>query len=310
VSEVEGKQEGHAPGISVVMTAFNEHAVIEQCLESVAGWADEIVVADGSTDPRTGEIARRYTDRVLQVENDLMLNVNKNAAIDAASHEWVLVVDPDERVSPQLAEELVECARAGSPHDGYRIPRRNVFLGVQIRPFDSKHGGYMLRFLRNGRGRFPCRTIHEALEVRGTTGQARGELIHRSPHGLAKLVWKQNLFSEHHALAAHRRGERFRLHRLLLGPPCAFVRRFVSQSAWRLGTVGFMLSIQVAYSAFLIQAKLWELERSPDARPGDPDRTEWATGAGVAPPRGGDSRHAHRDPAGASTIASSGSEGP
>jgi (heptosyl)LPS beta-1,4-glucosyltransferase len=291
-SKVEGTQDGHAPGISVVMSAFNEHAVIEECLESVAGWADEIVVADGSTDPRTGEIVRRFTERVLTVRNDLMLNVNKNAAIDAARHEWVLVIDPDERVSPELAAELVEHARSDPPHDGYWIPRGTEFLGVRLPPFDSKNAGYMLRFLRKGRGRFPCRTIHEGLEVRGTTGRTRGDLIHRPPYGLAKLVWKQNLFSEHHALAAHRRGERFRLHRLLLAPPYAFVRRFILQSGWRYGILGLMLSVQVAYSAFLIEAKLWELERSPDARPGDPDRTEWAAAAGVAPPARGEPRPA------------------
>src|SRR6478609_3795459 len=97
-------------GISVVLSAHNEEASIRECLESVSGWAGELIVVDSGSTDATAEIAASFDATVIRETNKLMLNVNKNVAIDAARHEWVLLLDPDERVSDELAAELVEIA--------------------------------------------------------------------------------------------------------------------------------------------------------------------------------------------------------
>ena len=124
---------------------------------------------------------------------------------------------------------------------------------------------HQLRFFRRGRGRFPCRAVHEKLEVDGRTGTLAAPLLHFPPGGLAKAVQKQNLYSEYHALARRRDGRRFSLARLLLSPPHMFLRRYLAESGWREGIPGVVLSVQSAYSVFLIHAKLWEREADKDA---------------------------------------------
>jgi hypothetical protein len=138
---------------------------------------------------------------------------------------------------------------------------------------------HQLRFFRNGRGRFPCRHLHEKLEVHGSTGYLTNHLIHRPPFGMAKAVHKQNLYSEHHARVLLDEGQQFRVYRLLLGPPRAFLRAYVFRSGWRDGLVGWIISMRAAYSSFLINVKLWELQQRPSDQ--YQDRSKWVLAASL-----------------------------
>ena len=262
------------PGISIAISAHNEETVLRGCLESVKDWAREIIIVDSGSRDRTGAVAREYTDRVLTSNDRLMLNINKNRAIEAATSEWILVLDPDERISPALAQVLLAIAEPGAEGpDGYWIPRRTYEFGRWVRTMGF-YPDHQLRFFRNGRGRFPCRHLHEKLEVRGPTGYLTDHLIHLPPFGMAKAVYKQNLYSEHHARVLHDAREQFRLHRLLLGPLRAFLRTYVLRSGWREGLVGWIVSMRAAYSSFLVNVKLWELQQTPQNQVGD--GSEWA----------------------------------
>ena len=245
-------------GISVVMSAYNEAAVIRDCLESVKDWAAEIVVVNGASEDRTQAIAREYTDQVLTTTNKLMLNVNKNLAIDAATCAWVLLLDPDERVSPELAEELRSIA-AGRVRGlaGYWMPRRNFELGRWIRAM-GQYPSYQLRFFRNGQARFPCRHIHEMVKLSGEAGYLRGDLIHTPPQGLAEYVHKRNLYSEHRAVFLYERGVRFRAWNLLLRPLYSFIKYYLLKGGWREGVPGLIIAVSGAYGTFLQDAKLWQ----------------------------------------------------
>jgi glycosyltransferase involved in cell wall biosynthesis len=240
------------------MSAYNEEAVLRDCLTSVKGWAAEIVVVNGSSQDRTESIAREYTDRVLTSTNKLMLNVNKNLAIAAATCEWILLLDPDERVSPELAQELrsiaadpaVRCA-------GYWMPRRNFELGKWIRA-GGHYPSFQLRFFRNGRARFPCLGIHEMVTVAGEVGYLRGDLIHRPPQDLATYVHKRNLYSEHRAVFMYEHGVRFRARNLVLRPLYSMVKYYLLKSGWREGIPGLIIAVSGAYGTFLQDAKLWQ----------------------------------------------------
>jgi (heptosyl)LPS beta-1,4-glucosyltransferase len=120
MSQDQENQPAVVPGISVAISAHNEEAVLRGCLESVKTWAGEIIVVDSGSSDETATIAREYTDHVITTTNRLMLERNKNRAIEAGRCEWILVLDPDEHVSSELAEELLAIAEQGTDGpDGY-----------------------------------------------------------------------------------------------------------------------------------------------------------------------------------------------
>lgn len=243
-------------GISVVMSAYNEAAVIRDCLESVKGWADEIVVVDCSSRDRTAEIARAYTDLVITTTNKLMFNINKNIAIDAATREWVLLLDPDERVTPELARELQRISQQGdSPFAGYWMPRRNFELGRWI---DAMGPDRQLRFFRNGAARFPCRHMHEMVQVDGAVDVLKAPLLHFPKQELFAYVHKRNVNSEHRADYLFEQGVRFRRRNLIVRPLVAFARQYLLKGGWREGVPGLIIAVSGAYATFLQDAKLWQ----------------------------------------------------
>jgi glycosyltransferase involved in cell wall biosynthesis len=192
------------------------------------------------------------------VTNKLMLNVNKNIAIEHAHHEWVLLLDPDERVSPELADELAEIAARNGTIDGVWLPRRDRELGRWL------GGSAQLRFFRNGSARFPCRHIHEMVELHGTSKHAKGVLLHEPRQSLFEYVHKRNLYSEHRAQALYAEGAPFKLHRLLLRPPVAFAKSYVARGGWRAGVAGLVVASSAAYGTFLQDAKLWQLHEQDE----------------------------------------------
>ena len=139
------------PRLSVVLVTLNEEERLRACLESVA-WADEIVVIDALSQDKTAQIAREFTDRVI-VRPWPGFAAQKNFGLAEASGDWILSLDADEQVSPELREEIQRVLDVDGPHDGYRVPRRNLFGGQWVR-----HGGlwpdWQLRLFRRGRGRF------------------------------------------------------------------------------------------------------------------------------------------------------------
>src|SRR5258706_11294276 len=121
------------PTLSVVLATFNEEKNIPDCLESVKNFADEIIIVDGSSTDKTVEVAKQYGARVAVVANNPMFHINKQKAIDMATKDWILQLDADERVTPELAGEIRSVINHQSSiinsADGYWIPRKNWFLG-------------------------------------------------------------------------------------------------------------------------------------------------------------------------------------
>ena len=117
------------PGITVALATHNDAEFVQECLESVRDIASEIVVADGASNDGTLAAVERYGAHVIHTDNKLMLNVNKNLAIDAARHEWILLLDPDERVTSELAAELQGTAASSNGHSAYWLRRRDFELG-------------------------------------------------------------------------------------------------------------------------------------------------------------------------------------
>lgn len=162
--------------LSAVLATYNEEKNIGDCLETVRQLADEIVVVDGSSTDRTREIARKHGAKVIKTSNPLNFHINKNKAIDAASGDWILQLDADERVTPELANEIKKAIQKPSL-DGYWLPRKNYFLGRFLKK-GGQYPDYTLRLYRKGKGRLPAKDVHEQAEVRGKVGYLKSELLH------------------------------------------------------------------------------------------------------------------------------------
>jgi glycosyltransferase involved in cell wall biosynthesis len=258
--------------LSVTLITRNEAANLEEALASVA-WADEIVVVDSCSTDDTAAIARRFTDRVV-VRDWPGYIAQKNHAASLATHDWILSLDADERVTPALAGEIRQLL-AGEPGDAaYRIPRVTWHLGRWVRTTDW-YPEYQTRLYDRRAARWTGRYVHEAVAVDGRTGQLRGEIQHFPYRDIADHLETIDRYTTLAARQMNEDGRRVRLFDVAAHPPLAFLRNYVAKGGIRDGGAGFVISALNSYYVFLKFAKLWELQRvgvrlsnQPDARRG------------------------------------------
>ncbi len=189
--------------VSVLICTRNEERNLKSCLESVA-WAGDVFVLDSFSDDDTVNIARELGARVVQREFD-NFSAHKNWALDHLefAHDWVLIVDADERVSPALAREIAAAVARPGEVCGYYLARQNFFCGKWIR-----HGGwypdYNLRLLKRGRGRYESRLVHEHVLLDGPARYLENPLIHHDYKGIERYFERHNVYSSLEAVEAGR----------------------------------------------------------------------------------------------------------
>ena len=264
-----GAQARKRPFLSVCVITGNEEDNIRRCLESVA-WADEIVVVDSFSRDRTVEIAREFTDRVFQ--HRWMGYVGQKAiARNLARGEWILFVDADEAVSPQLREQILAAFRRGVPDAvaGFSFPRQVWFLDRWIR-----HGDWYpdtkLRLFRKARGRCCGIEPHERVEVEGEVRHLRAPLYHYTYDDIADQLATLNRFTSIGAESAakgRRRSRLFILWGMLLHPPFRFLRCYFLKRGFLDGLAGLVIAKAIAFGTFVKYAKLWELQASLRSKP-------------------------------------------
>jgi glycosyltransferase involved in cell wall biosynthesis len=247
------------PKLSVTVVAKNESADIAAALASVA-WADEIVVVDSHSTDETVAIARQFTDRV--VAHDWLGHIEqKNYAASLASHDWILSLDADERVTSALAQELRTALSGAEPaHAAFRIPRVTWHLGRWIRSTDW-YPDYQDRLYDRRRARWTGRYVHEALNADGSLGQLRGEIQHYAYRDIADHLETIDRYTTLAARQMHEDGRRAGVLQLAGHAPLAFLRNYIARGGIRDGIPGFIISSMNAYYVFLKFAKLWELDR-------------------------------------------------
>ena len=174
--------------LSVVLATYNEEKNIRTCLNSVVKWCDEIVVVDGSSTDNTVKIAKEFSAKIIVTDNPPIFHINKQKAIDAAQSEWILQLDADEYVTPELEHEIKTVIKSGYK-DGYWIPRKNYFLGR----FLMKGGiypDYTLRLYRRGKGKLPQKDVHEQAVVKGVVGYLTSPLVHMADPSLSRYLFR------------------------------------------------------------------------------------------------------------------------
>jgi glycosyltransferase involved in cell wall biosynthesis len=245
-------------GLAVTTITRNEAANLARCLESVA-WAQEIVVLDAESTDRTTEIARRFTSKVF-VRRWPGFAAQKNFALTHVTQPWVLSLDADEEVSPELRADIEGVLAADGPLDGYFVPRKNFFLGRWIR-----HGrwfpDYQLRLFRRGRGAFRPVSVHEGLAVEGRVGYLKAPLLHQSYRGIDDFVERANRYSSLAAQDLVQHERRISAVHLLARPLARFCSMYLVHRGFLDGRHGLLLASLYSYYVFLRYAKAWELGR-------------------------------------------------
>lgn len=163
--------------LSVALAVYNEEKNIQKCLSSIKNWADEIVLVDGGSTDKTVEIAKHFGAKIIITDNPPIFHINKQKALNICSGDWILQLDADEVVTQELKKEITTTINSNSQMNGYYIPRKNYFLGQWM-----KKGGlypdYVIRLLKKGKGRFPCKSVHEQIEIEGKVGYLKNDLLH------------------------------------------------------------------------------------------------------------------------------------
>ncbi|HWR82804.1 MAG TPA: glycosyltransferase family 2 protein [Candidatus Deferrimicrobium sp.] len=244
--------------LSVVIITKNEEVNIGRCLEAVK-WADEIVVVDSQSTDRTLEIAGAFGARTF-ASPWKGYGQAKREGVNLARGRWILSVDADEVVSAELSEQIRRVVNEPSRFTGYHICRKTNFLGRWI-----LHGGWypdrVLRLFVKANGNFTEAAVHEQVVLNGEAGHLGGELLHYSYPSLEKYLQKSNRYTTLGAQEAWRSGKRSHWWDMVVRPPVAFVKHYISRQGFRDGWEGLIIAVMSATAVFIKYAKLRQLQR-------------------------------------------------
>lgn len=247
-------------GISAFIVCKNEIAAMPRCLESVA-WCDEVVVVDSGSTDGTLELCRARGCRVFERAWNGYVE-QKAFALAQCTQPWILNLDADEEVSPELRDEIQGLLRcdAASPlaEDGFELIRVVFYLGRWWRK-GGWHPEWRLRLARRDRVTWHGEEPHEHARVAGPVRRLRGELRHFTYRDIADQVRRLNTHSTQAAMALHRRGRSARTRDWIFRPVARFFRFYVLRKGWREGWPGFVAAGMEAFYAFLKYLKLAEI---------------------------------------------------
>jgi (heptosyl)LPS beta-1,4-glucosyltransferase len=243
--------------LSVVLIVRNESARLAACLESVK-WADEIVVLDSGSEDDTVAIARRYTEKVF-VESDWRgYGIQRQRAQERASGDWILMIDADERVTPDLRVEIERVVGTDDRTVICAMPRLSFCFGRFIR-----HGGwypdYVSRLYPRDRAHFGDELVHERIypDPGMRVAHLRGDLLHYTYRDLEHYLVKSAAFAAAWATMRQRQGRRAGLVQGVLHGLACFVRMYLLRAGFLDGRAGFLLALLSAHSTFVKYADLW-----------------------------------------------------
>ena len=246
--------------VSVTVITRNESAHIDACLASVR-WADEILVVDSESTDDTVTRAQAHGARVI-VRPWPGYAAQKNWAAEQALSDWILSIDADERVTPQLAAEIREVLR-GPAAAGYRVPRVTWHLGRWIRTTDW-YPDYQLRLYDRRRARWASRRVHESVTADGPVALLTQDLQHYAYRDISHHHATMDRYTTLAADEMFEAGKSASMLDLVVHPPAAFLRNYVLRRGCLDGTVGFIISVMNAYYVFLKLAKLRALDIAED----------------------------------------------
>src|SRR6266852_3747789 len=244
--------------VSAIITTFNERDYIEECIRSVE-WADEIYLMDSFSTDGTVEIVRDNFPRVrIEQREYLGAASQKNYAIDRAANEWIFVIDADERVTPELRDEIVGTLEGPLALWAFSVGRLNFMLGKPVR-FSGLQRDRVTRLFHRGHARYPNKRVHADLLVDGATGRLEHKMLHYYIRTLDHSMAKMTRYANWGAAQMFIDGKSTNLFGILGHPIAKFVRDFIFNLGFLDGTRGLISVGMHVYYTFWKYAKLWEL---------------------------------------------------
>ena len=243
--------------ITALVHTLNEADQIADCLRSVE-WADEVYLLDSFSTDETAEIVRRqFPQARLEQRKSLGSAAQKNYGMDQASHDWILVVDADERVTPELRNEIEALLRSDPPLWAYSIGRRNFVLGREVY-YSGLQRDRVTRLFHRNHARYPNRRVHADLEVNGSTGQLCEKMIHLYVRSFDHMVAKMTRYGVWSAAQMHLNGRQTSAAGILGHALARFFRDYFLNLGILDGVRGMIIVGLHTYYAFWKYAKLWE----------------------------------------------------
>lgn len=246
--------------LSVAMITMNEEKNLERTLKSVVSFADEIVIVDSGSTDKTEEIAKRYGAK-FYVESWKGYGLQRNSAIDKAQGEWILNIDADEEISPELQKKILEIKSSEEDRAVFEINFTSVCFDKKI-----KHGGwsnsYHIRLFKKSAGRFNENTVHESFETTEKIHTLKEEIYHHSYSSLEDYFTKFNRYTTEGAIEYHKRGKRCNIFQLAINPIFKFIRMYLIRLGFLDGKEGFLLACTSAMYTMVKYYKLHEIYKN------------------------------------------------
>jgi glycosyltransferase involved in cell wall biosynthesis len=248
------------PTLSVILITRNEEANLADCLASLEGIAQQIVVVDTNSSDRTLDIAKSYGAVIAQPQDWPGFGPQKNRALDLATGEWVLSLDADERLTPALKSEIVTAIHHSAHVDCFAIPRLSWYCGRFIR-----HSGwnpdYVDRLFKRGSARFSDDLVHERLLPSGQVAKLENPMLHYSFMNYSQVLQKIDRYSTASAEQAFAKGKTSTPLKAVLHGVWSFFRTYFLQAGFLDGPQGFTLAMSNAQGTYYRYVKLWHLIR-------------------------------------------------
>ena len=251
------------PTLSVILITRNEEANLDDCLASLEGIAQQIVVVDTNSSDRTLEIAKNHGATIAQPLDWPGFGLQKNRALDLATSEWVLSLDADERLTPALRSEILTAIHHSAHIDCFAIPRLSWYCGRFIR-----HSGwspdYVDRLFKRGTARFSDDLVHERLVPNGQVAKLENPMLHYSFMNYSQVLQKLDRYSTASAEQAFARGKTSSPLKAVLHGAWAFFRTYVLRAGFLDGPQGFALAVSNGQGTYYRYIKLWHLNQEAD----------------------------------------------
>jgi glycosyltransferase involved in cell wall biosynthesis len=248
--------------ITAIIPTFNEEMNIKDAIESVL-WCDEVIVVDSFSSDKTLDIVKSFPQvRLLQNKFEYFAQ-QKNWVIPQASHPWILLVDADERVTPELAEEIKTLLQKGTDQAAFWIRRQNFFMNKKIN-YSGWQSDKVIRLIKKDLCRYHDVRVHEEIKAQGEVGILKNKLLHYTYRDLTSYLIKAERYTTWGALDRfpkfQKSGKRIGLGYLVLRPTGRFLRHYFLRLGFLDGTHGFVISTLAAYNVFIRSVKLWRLQ--------------------------------------------------
>lgn len=246
--------------LTAIIPTGNEIHNIEEVIASV-DFADEILVVDSFSTDGTYEKAQTLATKVIRRDYEYSAS-QKNWAIPQAEHEWILLVDADERVTPELKEEILSILKnLDETLTAYWIGRMNHFMGQRVR-YSGWRNDKVIRLFKRDECRYEDKFVHAELKVNGAVGHLKNKFYHNTYVSLDQYIHKMNRYATWQAKDYDKKTGRLTPYHFIVKPFWGFFKHYIVQSGFRDGVVGLTIGFLQAYVVYMRYAKLWLLRKN------------------------------------------------